>query len=69
MFTKENIVSMAHTFIATFITIFCTAVIAIPQDKLFSLSTWSTSFFIGILISTVRAVVKSISQKYIVQSL
>jgi hypothetical protein len=68
MFTKANILSLAHTFIATFITAFAAIIVAIPTDSFFSPQTWTGAAIAGILISAVRSGVKSISGTFLRQS-
>ena len=68
MFTKANIVSFLHTFVAVFLTTFVTAIVAIPADTLLNPQTWTTPFIFGIVISVVRSVVKTLSEKYVIQS-
>ena len=61
MFSKQNLYSMAHTFIATFLTVFVAALAAIPADSFFSPATWTTAFILSLVGTAVRAAIKTVS--------
>lgn len=61
IFSKEELVSMSHTFIATFITVLASAITMIPTETWTTPNVWTTSFWAAIILAAVRSTVKILS--------
>jgi len=53
--------SAIHTFLATFLVTFVAQISVIPVENILSSATWTTAFVSGVIVSAVRAGIKSVS--------